>query len=209
MEHRHNSFQSAFRPRRRWSPRRRRRSTFRRARRQAGELPYSRKDTLLTRGETAFFEPLKAAIGQDFLIMCKVRLADIVRCTESDWRRGFGGAISQKHLDFVLCDPKTTRILMAIELDDRSHEAAHRRQRDRFVDRVLSESGVRLVRFRAQATYSVPDIRERIRQAEVRSRPAEHRFCGSRQFFHYATRRPDGAITPSTGGDSRTLIAQG
>jgi len=42
--------------------------------------------------------------------------------------------------------------------------APHARRQDRFVDRVLAEAGVPLIRFRASAWYSVARIRERILQ---------------------------------------------
>lgn len=94
--------------------------------------------------------------------MCKVRLADVVTCSESGWRDGLGAAIAQKHLDFVLCDPQTLRFVMAIELDDRSHERPERRRRDRFVDQVLAQAGVRLLRFRARSRYCTDEMRRRI-----------------------------------------------
>jgi len=85
--------------------------------------------------------------------MCKVRLADVVTCRMSPGRHGPFASISQKHLDFVLCDPKTLRIILAIELDDRSHDAEDRQKRDRFVDEVLDRAGVTLIRFQARARY--------------------------------------------------------
>lgn len=133
--------------------------------RSTQELPYTSRITLLSRGETAFFGPLQSAVGGDFLIMSKVRLADMVTCSQRDWRSGFGGAISQKHLDFVLCDPKTTRFVLAVELDDRTHEAEHRKRRDRFLDQVLAIVGIRLLRIRARSSYSVPVLRKILHSA--------------------------------------------
>lgn len=94
--------------------------------------------------------------------MCKVRLADIVTCSETAWRRGSGSPIAQKHLDFVLCDVHSTRFLAAIELDDRSHHRPDRRKRDRFVNRVLAEAGIDLIRFRARSRYCAIAIRQRV-----------------------------------------------
>lgn len=82
---------------------------------------YRSRAALLTRGELVFFLSLRGAVANRCLIMCKVRLADAVTCSEAEWRAGAGNAISQKHLDFVLCDAHSTRFLVAIELDDRSH----------------------------------------------------------------------------------------
>lgn len=140
-----------------WRPFRRRRRFAATRCREA--LPYEGRGTLLTKGEAAFFSPLQEAVGAEFQIMCKVRVADVLTCSDADWRRGFGGAISQKHLDFVLCEPRTTRIILAVELDDRSHEAPHRQRRDRFLNESLQAAGIRLLRIKARARYSADIIR--------------------------------------------------
>lgn len=140
----------------RWS----RHPAGRNGRRENPPEAYRNRQTLLSRGETAFFGPLTHAVAGQFLIMCKVRLADVITCSDADWRRGMGAAIAQKHLDFVLCDLRSTRYVLAIELDDRSHAQYHRRRRDRFVNEALSQARIRLVRFRASAHYSVKSIRD-------------------------------------------------
>lgn len=94
--------------------------------------------------------------------MCKVRLADVITCPEGEWRRGMGSPIAQKHLDFVLCDPHSTRFVAAIELDDRSHDQPKRQRRDQFVNRVLSEAGIRLVRVQARSHYCPHAIRKHL-----------------------------------------------
>ena len=107
--------------------------------------------------------------------MSKVRLADIVTCSDAAWRRGMGSAIAQKHLDFVLCDRHTTQFLLAIELDDRSHDRPDRRKRDEFVNRVLAQAGVALIRFQARRWYSVEFIRRCIlARVEDRERADRH-----------------------------------
>lgn len=144
-------------------------------------MPYASRETLLSRGEAAFHGPLQEAIGGRYLIMCKVRVADVLTCSDSDWRRGHGGAISQKHLDFVLCEPASTRIVLAIELDDRSHEAEHRQRRDRFLNEALRTAGIRLLRVKARAQYSAEIIQLLVRAAlgpsnaiELSSLPTSH-----------------------------------
>lgn len=170
--------------RRSWRPYRRRRRFAARWRRSS--LPYEGRGTLLTKGEAAFFGPLQEAVGVEFQIMCKVRVADVLTCSDADWRRGFGGAISQKHLDFVLCEPRTTRIILAIELDDRSHDAPHRQRRDRFLNDTLQAAGIRLLRVKARAQYSADIIRllvnaalGRPRTASVQPPPTSHASCAS------------------------------
>lgn len=126
------------------------------------ESVYRSRAALLTRGELVFFWSLRGAVASRCLIMCKVRLADAVTCSEAEWRAGAGNAISQKHLDFVLCDAHSTRFLVAIELDDRSHARPERRRRDRFVEQALSQAGIRLIRFRARSKYCKHEIRNQL-----------------------------------------------
>lgn len=158
---------------------------IRQARRQTGDVSYTSRDVLLSRGEAAFFRPLRAAVGRDLLIMCKVRLADVVTCAVTRGRHGPFASISQKHLDFVLCDPRTLRIVLAIELDDRSHDAENRKKRDRFVDEVLEGAGVRLVRFLARARYDAVYIRDCLRyELDQISGPAARRHPAGGNMQH-------------------------
>jgi hypothetical protein len=120
---------------------------------------------LLSRGEAAFFFALKAAVRGRFLIALKVRLADLITCGESAWNDGFGHMIARHHLDFVLCDHRSTEIRLAIELDDRSHDRASRRKRDDFVNQALAAAGVPLLRIQAAARYDSHSISEVIDKA--------------------------------------------
>lgn len=126
---------------------------------------YRNRGTLLSRGELAFFCHVRRAVRQRWLIMCKVRLADAVTCSAAAWRAGAGNAIAQKHLDFIICDPCSTKLLLAIELDDRTHVRPDRRRRDRFLNQTLSQAGIRLLRFRARSSYCPHEIRKRIESA--------------------------------------------
>jgi len=97
--------------------------------------------------------------------MSKVRLADLVSCSATEWRTGYGGAISQKHVDFVLCEPDTTRFILAIELDDRTHDSEDGQRRDRFLNEVLASVGIRLLRVRARSYYPLPALRSLVHEA--------------------------------------------
>ena len=120
-----------------------------RRRRQSPSV-FRPRNFLLTKNERAFFLVLKKLIAKRYQISCKVRLADIVTCDDSDWKRGQANRISQKHIDFVLNCPKSSRIVAAIELDDSSHERPERRSRDAFVNRLVAQVGVRLLRVPAK-----------------------------------------------------------
>jgi len=118
-----------------------------------GALPYFSREHLLSQGELAFYHALRRAIPQHLMICLKVRLADVINCSGEAWKQGHGGRISQKHLDFVIADAASTAILLAIELDDKTHKRADRIARDDFLERALSAAKVPLVRVIAAPNY--------------------------------------------------------
>lgn len=89
----------------------------------------------------------------------KTRLADVVRCPPELWDTIHGRRLSQKHVDFVVYDRFTAAIIAVVELDDRSHNAPDRRDRDAFVDRVLVALGVAIIRVRAASSYNTESLR--------------------------------------------------
>ncbi len=125
-------------------------------------LPYYSRTFLLSKGELAFFAVLRLAVHADVLIAPKVRLSDLIACSSEAWKAGFGGRISQKHVDFVLIDSTSTAIVLVIELDDQTHRQTDRRERDIFVDRALSAAGIPILRVTASTGYEVKPLRQAI-----------------------------------------------
>lgn len=121
---------------------------------------YRPRRFLLTRNEACFFNTLAALIAHRYVISCKVRLADIITCSEEGWRQGGANRISQKHIDFVLSCPRSSRIVAAVELDDRSHRRPERKRRDAFVNRLFQKMSVRLIRVPASWTYDEQVVRD-------------------------------------------------
>ena len=81
----------------------------------------------------------------------------------SSWRRRvdyfhYFGSISQKHLDFLLCDAQTMKPLCGIELDDFSHANDDRQERDHFVDTLFRDAALPLLRVRVQREYDTREI---------------------------------------------------
>ena len=122
-------------------------------------LPYRRNNYLLSKAERSFFGVLQTAAGEQYLIFAKVRLADLIYIPRgTDSRQTHFNRIQSKHIDFVLCDPKSVRPMVAVELDDASHEQAARVARDSFVDAALAAAGLPLLRVPARAGYSVEEL---------------------------------------------------
>lgn len=109
-----------------------------------GRLPYHARETLLTTPELRFYRGLRDAVGRRFMIVPRVRLADVVNCSDEDWNRGHGDLLGRRHIDFVLYDWKTSRTIARLELDETSHYTARRRERDGFVNQALHIAGIPL-----------------------------------------------------------------
>ena len=124
--------------------------------------PYFAREFLLTRAEQKFYGVLKAVVKNKYDIACKVRLADIINCSDINWRKGYGGQIAYKHIDFVLYDPKTSKILLCIELDDKSHNKPERQKRDNFVNKALQAADVTLLRFKVEWGYDMGTLDKEI-----------------------------------------------
>jgi len=138
-------------------------------------FPYQKESVLFTPAERSFFGVLETALGNQFRVLGKVRLADVIRVkpglSGSAWQQAFN-RIQSKHLDFVVCDPKDMAVQFVVELDDSSHQQSSRQARDEFLDKTLSTAGVPVFHFPVKRTYSVQDIRAVIFEQPVAGQKA-------------------------------------
>jgi hypothetical protein len=149
--------------RRRWRVKTRREATRRPANDKSAV--YERRESLLSRGEMAFYRVLRQATRGEWGISIKTRLADVIKCPDDLWQTGHGRRIAQKHVDFVLYDQVTTAIVAVIELDDRTHREPGRHARDHSVNSALHKADIPLLRVVAASRYEVADIRQGIAAA--------------------------------------------
>ncbi len=134
------------------------------ARQEAGKpglrLPYAVQARLLTPTEERFHHVLSQASQGTYLLACKVRVADVLK-TQPFSQSAFN-RISRKHFDFVLCDPSTTRPLLAIELDDATHRSADAQKRDAVKDAACRAANLPLLRVPMQSGYDKAYLQKRI-----------------------------------------------
>jgi hypothetical protein len=123
-------------------------------------------ESLLTAAEQKFYEALDAAIDGRFVILAKVRLADlfIVTSTSKPARYRVFRSIACKHVDFVLAEIENLHPIAAIELDDSSHQRADRRLRDQLLDDLFDKADFPLIRFPTAAAYSPRLIGQRVEE---------------------------------------------
>ena len=124
-------------------------------------FPYQPIDFLFTPAERSFLHVLDQVVPRGYRVFGKVRIADVLKVKKglngSDWQKAFN-RISAKHFDYVICRSSDLAILVAIELDDSSHQQRKRRERDEFVDKATKAAGFPLVRVICQRSYSVDEI---------------------------------------------------
>ncbi len=121
-------------------------------------FPYRVRDDFLSPAEMTFYRLLVDITNQRALVCPKVNLADIFFVVNSQDNPGYRSRIAQKHLDFLLYDPKTLKPLVGIELDDSSHARSDRKTRDEFVEGVFQAAKLPLLRIPVQLNYNTREL---------------------------------------------------
>lgn len=124
-------------------------------------FPYVLGGSLFPPAERSFLGVLDQAVGNDFRVFGKVRVADVIDVAKgtpkSLWQRAFN-RISAKHFDYVLCSPGDLKPLCAIELNDQSHAKDNRKGRDKFLEDVCAAAKLPLIFIPAQRSYTLPEV---------------------------------------------------
>lgn len=108
---------------------------------------------LNTKAEQNFFKQFNGKLPEQFYIAPKVRLADL--CKPEDPKNIIGfNKIARKHVDFVVMERESSRVMCVVELDDRSHQRKDSARRDREKDYALSSAGIALHRVKATRNYA-------------------------------------------------------
>lgn len=130
----------------------------------AGETArFSTKASVLTKAEQHLYSGLARAVGDHYHILAKVRLWDILWLdNEPPDRKQHLSRLSCRHIDFLLCQPIILRPVLAIELDDRSHEKPEAVAADRYKDELFVAAGLPLLRIPVQSGYRSVELREKI-----------------------------------------------
>ena len=119
---------------------------------------------ILTEGEARFFRSLETAVGGQYLVCPQLSLWTFIdiRSNHAGAIAAFKNRINLKRVDFCLVDRQTLALQMAIELDDRSHQHSDRQRRDAFVETVLKQAGIPLIRIPAARAYDSKALRAQL-----------------------------------------------
>ena len=114
------------------------------------------KDRLMSVVESRMLQKLKPLEGGKYYLFAQVRVADVIgvggKEGSSSWWSLFR-QISSKHVDFVFVERSTMRPVVAIELDDLSHNKPERIVRDKFLNKAFDQAGTKLVRYTTKQLF--------------------------------------------------------
>lgn len=122
--------------------------------------PFMPRD-FMTDAEVRFFRQLKQAVPE-FLIFSQVGLSRLIECTDEEDEKFWFNRINRMSVDYVLVDQDAQHVLVAIELDDWSHDHAGRMKADLKKDKALISAGIPMVRFYGEEYVSAAEIRQEL-----------------------------------------------
>lgn len=124
---------------------------------------YKRKDFFMSRAEHECYDALIVAVGDKYYVFPQVHLPTLIdnKVVGQNWKGAFSH-ISQKSVDFVLCDKLYISPKLAIELDDKTHERQDRIDRDGIVDRIFKDAGLPLLRLENRGRFNPTELLEKI-----------------------------------------------
>ena len=94
---------------------------------------YEKKEYLCSRSEQKFLNKLLSLLPKQYCVHCQTSLIALLK--PADLRSA--KMVWAKRMDFVITD-RDSRILLVIELDDKSHAQKDRKKRDKFVNKALN-----------------------------------------------------------------------
>ncbi|TAJ09979.1 MAG: DUF2726 domain-containing protein [Nitrospirae bacterium] len=119
---------------------------------------------LLSEAEAAFYNLLRLAVQDQFLVFAQVPVWCLVDIHTQD-RQARGAFLSQvalKRVDFALVHPGSLSVVKVIELRDAAPPSPQRQTRDRLLNAVCEHAGIELIRLDGRETYTVPGLAARL-----------------------------------------------
>ncbi|SKA75707.1 Protein of unknown function [Prosthecobacter debontii] len=117
---------------------------------------------LLSSTEAHFHTVLASLSDGRCHILCKPRLADFL---DHGHDKVAFNKISQKHVDFLVCRTGDWMPMLAIELDDASHEKKAAKERDMLVNAIFAQVGIPLVRIHCSEVQQVDQLVQKLSHA--------------------------------------------
>jgi hypothetical protein len=125
-------------------------------------VPFELRDQFLSDDENSLRRLLCNALGDRAIICPKPRVADVLRIANAGEHIENGVRISQKSIDFLICDPLSHRPVCAVQVDRFDERTGKYRDRDAFLERAFASAGLSVLHVRSNRHPSPQMILERI-----------------------------------------------
>ena len=121
---------------------------------------YTKKEYIMTSEELKFYKLLKSITNKyNLTIFTQVSLYALIKSNNiKDFNK-----IKSKSIDFVITD-NNGKIKFCIELDDETHLKENRQERDLFINKLLSQIGINLIRIPKQNFYNLQELDNKIKE---------------------------------------------
>lgn len=124
-------------------------------------FPFDSKSAVFTPAEKNFQNLVEQAMGNNYRIINRVKLSDIVTIRNGVSSRASQSAVTNaegKYLDFVICERSTMKLLGAIDLVD-TQGKGYKIKKDWFVSGALEAASIPHLRIKVKANYTLDEIR--------------------------------------------------
>lgn len=143
-------------------------------------FPFEKKATVFTTAEKNFQHLLEQAVGNDYRVINRVKLSDIVTIRNGVSQRAAQTAKSNaenKYVDFAICERNSMKLHGVIDLVD-TQGKGYKIKKDWFVSGALEAASIPHLRIKVKATYSVEEIRNCINTRLFSQKLPEPKFKG-------------------------------
>ena len=120
-------------------------------------LPYRLREPFLSSTELALYRILADLVGKWYVICPKVALNDVFYILRPNENVHFFNKIFRKHVDFLLCDPKTFTPTFGVEIV-KPISKGKTRESDKFMEELFTDAGIPLVHIPSSDAYNKTDI---------------------------------------------------
>lgn len=124
-------------------------------------FPFDSKPSVFTPAEKNFQNLVEQAMGSNYRILNRVKLADIVTIRNGVSNRASQSAATNaegKYLDFVICERSSMKLLGVIDLVD-TQGKGYKIKKDWFVSGALEAASIPHIRIKIKANYTLDEIR--------------------------------------------------
>lgn len=145
------------------------------------DFSYKSKGPVLNMSESAFYNALRAAVGEHAVVMAKVSMVSVLTPAKTKNKKQWFVAynrVAKSYFDFVVCDARTLEPRVIIELDDGKELKKGKVDREKLLIQVCKSANIPLIGANLKLSYQVAKLRRLLAaHIDLIEPDKEVRFC--------------------------------